>query len=177
MKNTTFCVLLAATLMLMGAAAGAFMKMDEKADDMRQASAPADERERVFMIMPIAGEVLEPFGVKYSAEYGQWSLAESVLVAADATQTVRAPMDCTVEAIEALEGGGSCVTLTEGNVRIRLQPVYNLRVFEGSRLEVEDAFAESKGLLEIYMEREGRSVDPEKELTAGDDEELIEKPE
>lgn len=101
------------------------------------------------------------FGAQFSDAYGQWSFRDSIDFRLKAGGAVYAPMSGTIQRVEALEQGGSRVTMQcENEVEIALEPVHSLRIFIGSRVVQGDVLGSGGEALSMRAWKGGRAIDP-----------------
>ena len=167
MKNTTFCILLAAALMMMGAIAMQLGRTTADNETGQTALAHQEEEESEMWIWPVTGAIVERFGPQYSAEHRQWTWKDEVIADTEDGAEILAPTDGIVEEIAGGEEG-SCVAIrNEDGMMIRLWPAVCVRVFEGSHVEKGMMIGSTAGRISIRLEIDGQAVDPEKIFVSG----------
>lgn len=160
-RYRTFCVLLASTLMLAGAAIGLWRGEAEKPIEAETADASSGALAGQTWRRPVGGAVREAFGAQYSEELGQWTMRECMVLQTENREPVVAPLDGSVEKVAAQTGGGSRIDMRCGDMQVSLSPVYGVRVFEGSAVQSGDVLGEAEGTLSVCAKRAGVCVDPE----------------
>lgn len=158
MRMSTFCILLASALMLMGALIGGLMKANRNETEEKALSVSGQEMEAAALVA-LSGRAERFFGAEYSEELNQWTQNLWATVEAEKGTEIRAMTDCTVVSAKEAEGG-SRLELTDGETTIILQPVTKLRVFEESRLEKGDIIGETEGMVEMSAKAAGEFIDP-----------------
>lgn len=159
MKLSTFCVLLASALMMLGALIAGGMKYGDKEPQDQAATALTgitDEEESVI----VSGRIVDAFGAVYDEELDQWTMREYATADAGGRAYAAANGECIVISITPEEDGSS-ILLEEKGRRIRLWPVEGVRVFEGSRLNEGDIIGTVDGEFCVSAEEGGCFVNPE----------------
>ncbi len=164
MKNRTFALLLAALVMLLGAGATAWQKVrQEDGVQMQAQSAAVHSRENTEgeeFLIPVFGTTEQEYGAVYSEEYGQWTMCPHMTWTVEYGREVYAPLSGTVTKIEAGTEGGSCVHMDCGQAVLEIFPIYNVRVFSGSRVEQGEVLGEARECLRVRAYQNGLPIDP-----------------
>lgn len=160
MKNSTFCVMLAAVLMLMGGICARFMQNqpdDVTAYEETMMISEANRQDSA-MIEQAAGEIVYEYGAQFEKEYRCWSMRDHMKMNAENT-VLKAAAECVAEEIERTEGG-SRLTLRAGNRRLIIWPVTGVLIFEGSRIQPGDEIGRVEEFVSFKAVDDEKTVDP-----------------
>lgn len=166
MSNRTFCILLAAFLMLLGAGTKVIMRIGIHDEEEAVQTASAASVEEKLISPTGTWQVSGEFGALYSEEYGQWMLRDDVLMNLGGETEIIAPMSGSIVSIQAEESGGSCIQLDHKGIVLTISPVYSLQIFEGSKVNQGDMLGIGREYLVLRAEQEEMIMDP-LELASG----------
>jgi len=159
-NNRTFCALLAAFLMLTGGIVH-ICREDHQGGMALSGDAVEAASGQAGWISPLnSWNVLEGYGAQYDDALSQWSGRSSVLLDAEAGETVVSPMNGTVEKIEN-DGGGSWIVIAEADMKVEIRTVTGICVFEGSGVRAGDILGRAQGAIELRTWKNGECVNPE----------------
>jgi len=171
MKERNFALFLAALVMLLGAGASVWQKGRQEDARMRAQSAAVriqEEREAKEgeakdgeeILLPAFGTPKQEYGAVYSDQYGQWTLSECMVWTVEGMREVSAPLSGTVVRIEPQTEGGSRVRIDCGDAAVEIFPIYNVRVFSGSRTARGDVIGTARESLTLRAYRDDLPTDP-----------------
>ena len=166
MKERDFALLLAALVMLLGTGATLWQKGRQEEEEMYTQSAAVqlqqenEAKEEEEILLPAFGTLEKEYGAVYSGEYAQWTLCPYTTWAVEGMAEVSAPLSGTVTGIEARAGGGSLVRIDCEDAVLEIFPIYNVRVFAGSRTARGEVLGNARDTLTLQAYRDGLPTDP-----------------